>query len=143
MEALTKSRDFLTCISLTTLTAILALAPISSANTNAEFIKLCEQAKDYWGCFRSMTGKPSEWRSYGPLEVDWSVWRLVNGNYIAPTINSQGKSLYFAVNCVAGKINFIPANGTWNEWSLPFEGFESDLVADLCREKNQPYQITE
>ncbi|MDP6196859.1 MAG: LysM peptidoglycan-binding domain-containing protein [Prochlorococcaceae cyanobacterium ETNP18_MAG_17] len=81
--------------------------------------------------------KPSknEWRTYGPLQVDWANWKLMGGSYVAPTLNKKGKPLYLAVNCPARKLNTTGANGSWKTWNAPQERFERDLVKDLCKAK--------
>ncbi|HGY5538386.1 MAG TPA: LysM peptidoglycan-binding domain-containing protein [Prochlorococcus sp.] len=77
----------------------------------------------------------NEWRTYGPLQVDWANWKLMGGSYVAPTLNKKGKPLYLAVNCPARKLNTTGANGSWKTWNAPQERFERDLVKDLCKAK--------
>ena len=74
-----------------------------------------------------------EWRTYGPLQVDWANWQSMGGSYVAPTLNSKGQPLYLAINCPARKINVTGANGNWKNWSLPSLGFERDLLRDRCK----------
>ena len=79
-----------------------------------------------------MEVKPASWRSYGPLQVDWSNWQSMGGSDVAPTLNSEGQSLYVAVNCSAQKINATGANGMWKSWIAPQTEFERALVKDRC-----------
>ena len=76
--------------------------------------------------------KKSDWRTYGPLKIDWSKWQRLEGSYVTPTLNRDGKALYLAVNCNAKKLNATGANGTWKNWIEPIEKFEHDLIKDLC-----------
>ena len=79
--------------------------------------------------------KKVEWRTYGPLQVDWTNWQSMGGSYVAPTLNRDGKSLYLAVNCPARKINATGDNGAWKTWSAPQDNFERALLNDLCKAK--------
>ncbi len=79
--------------------------------------------------------KKSEWRTYGPLQVDWSHWNLIAGSYVAPSLNNKGKPLYLAVNCSVKKINSTGENGVWKDWNNPVKSFEKNLVIDLCKTK--------
>ncbi len=77
----------------------------------------------------------SLFRSYGPLQIDWSKWHLMGGSYVTPTLNKEGQALYLAVNCSVKKINATGANGSWKQWSQPVHKFEKDLLKDLCKAK--------
>ena len=81
---------------------------------------------------KSVAAKPATWRTYGPLQVDWSNWQSMGGSMVAPTLNSEGKPLYVAVNCSARKINVTSSDGAWKSWIAPQTNFEKDLVKDLC-----------
>ena len=80
----------------------------------------------------SVQPNPAAWRTYGPLQVDWSNWQSMGGSEVAPTLNSDGQSLYVAVNCSAKKINATGANGMWKNWIAPQSAFEKALVKDRC-----------
>lgn len=82
---------------------------------------------------KSVQPKDADWRTYGPLQVDWANWQSMGGSDVAPTLNSDGKPLYIAVNCAANKINVTGADGSWKSWSAPQSGFEDDLVKDRCK----------
>ncbi len=75
----------------------------------------------------------SEWRTYGPLQVNWSNWKFMNDGYVAPTIHKNGSALYLAINCSLRKINSTGSNGAWRNWFSPVTNFEEDLVNDLCK----------
>ena len=79
--------------------------------------------------------KKADWRTYGPLQVDWANWQVMGGSQVAPTLNAQGQALYLAVNCSAEKINATGADGNWKQWSGPKSSFEKDLVKDRCQAK--------
>ncbi len=80
------------------------------------------------------SGKP-DWRTYGPLQVDWTGWQPMGGSMVAPTLNAQGQSLYLAINCGARKLNATTQNGDWKTWDDPSSDFELQLVNDYCRSR--------
>lgn len=77
---------------------------------------------------------PPDWRSYGPLQVDWSAWRPMAGSLVAPGVNSQGQTLYVAVNCGARRLNVTGPAGAWKTWDAPRESFEQELLGAACRD---------
>jgi LysM repeat protein len=77
------------------------------------------------------SGKP-DWRTYGPLQVDWASWQPMGGSMVAPTLNGEGQSLYLAINCTARKINATSQAGQWKAWDDPQAEFEQKLISDLC-----------
>ena len=79
--------------------------------------------------------KKADWRTYGPLQVDWANWQTMGGSEVVPTLNAQGQALYLAVNCSAGKLNATGADGNWKQWSGPQSSFEKDLLKDRCQVK--------
>ena len=81
---------------------------------------------------KSVVAKASTWRTYGPLQIDWSKWQSMGGSMVAPTLNIEGKPLYVAVNCSARKINVTGSDGAWKSWIAPQTNFEKDLVKDRC-----------
>jgi LysM repeat protein len=74
-----------------------------------------------------------DWRSYGPLQVDWANWQPMGGSYVAPTLNGDGKPVYLAVNCGARKLNATSQSGQWKSWDAPQTDFEEQLISDLCK----------
>jgi LysM repeat protein len=80
-------------------------------------------------------GKP-DWRTYGPLQVDWTGWQPMGGSMVAPTLNAQGQSLYTAINCGARKLNATTPTGDWKTWDAPSSDFELQLVNDYCRSRS-------
>jgi LysM repeat protein len=79
--------------------------------------------------------KSADWRTYGPLQVDWANWQPMGGSQVVPTLNAKGQALYLAVNCSAKKINATGADGSWKVWEAPKNRFEKDLVKDRCQVK--------
>ena len=77
--------------------------------------------------------KAADWRSYGPLQVDWANWQPMDGSHVVPTLNAQGQALYLAINCSAGKLNVTGADGAWKAWAAPQSSFEKDLMKDRCK----------
>lgn len=77
--------------------------------------------------------KPPEWRTYGPIQVDFANWQPLGGSMVAPALNSAGQSIFLAVNCTAGKLNATGEAGAWKSWDAPQSEFERQLVRDLCR----------
>jgi len=76
-----------------------------------------------------------DWRSYGPLQVDWANWMPMGGSYVAPSLNSDGQPLYLAINCNAKRLNATGQSGAWKTWDAPQSGFEQQLINDLCKAK--------
>ena len=81
---------------------------------------------------KAVVAKAATWRTYGPLQVDWSNWQSMGGSMVAPTLNNEGKPLYVAVNCSVRKINVTSSDGAWKSWIAPQTNFEKDLVKDRC-----------
>jgi LysM repeat protein len=81
----------------------------------------------------AVIAKQADWRTYGPLQVDWANWRPMGGSQVVPSLNDKGQALYLAVNCSAGKINATGADGSWKAWAAPANSFEKDLVKDRCQ----------
>ena len=77
----------------------------------------------------------ASWRTYGPLQVDWSNWQPMGGSLVAPTLNASGQPFYLAINCSARKLNATTANGDWKTWDDPTSDFEKKLVTDLCKSR--------
>ena len=75
------------------------------------------------------------WRSYGPLQIDWSSWQEMNGSHVAPTLHENGRSIYLAINCPARRFNATGTNGAWQDWIYPSDQFEHKLINDLCNSK--------
>jgi hypothetical protein len=76
-----------------------------------------------------------DWRTYGPIQVDWANWQTMGGSYVAPSLNSEGQPLYLAINCAARKLNATGQSGAWKTWDAPQTDFENQLVKDLCLSK--------
>ncbi len=74
-----------------------------------------------------------DWRSYGPLQVDFSNWQPLGGSQVAPALNSSGQPIFLAVNCTARKINTTGEAGAWKSWDPPQTDFEEQLVKDVCK----------
>jgi LysM repeat protein len=83
----------------------------------------------------TVVAKSADWRTYGPLQVDWANWQPMGGSQVVPTLNGEGKALYLAVNCPAGKLNVTGVDGSWKTWASPQSRFEEDLMKDRCQAK--------
>ena len=81
----------------------------------------------------SVVAKGADWRTYGPLQVDWANWQLMGGSQVVPSLNAEGQALYLAVNCDAEKLNVTGADGSWKTWASPKSSFEKALVKDRCQ----------
>ena len=81
----------------------------------------------------AIVAKGADWRSYGPLQVDWANWQTMGDSQVVPTLNAAGQPLYLAINCGARKINVTGSDGSWKAWSSPLRRFEKDLVKDRCQ----------
>jgi hypothetical protein len=77
-----------------------------------------------------------DWRTYGPMQVNWAAWQPMGGSMVAPTLNGQGQTLYVAINCGARKLNATTASGEWQAWSDPSVEHEQQLVSDYCKNRN-------
>lgn len=77
-----------------------------------------------------------DWRTYGPLQVNWAAWQPMGGSMVAPTLNRQGLGLYVAINCGARKFNTTTPTGEWLTWSDPKGDDERQLVNDYCRNRS-------
>lgn len=82
------------------------------------------------------TPAKADWRTYGPLQIDWANWQPMGGSLVAPTLNSQGQSLYLAINCGARKLNATSAAGQWKSWDDPQTDFEEQMISDLCKARS-------
>jgi hypothetical protein len=74
----------------------------------------------------------SDWRTYGPMQVDWTSWQPMGGSMVAAVVNAKGESLYTSINCGARKINSTNASGQWGSWNDPASEVETKLVNDFC-----------
>jgi LysM repeat protein len=88
------------------------------------------------GLATTPTGGKPDWRTYGPLQVDWANWQPMGGSMVAPTLNGEGQSLYLAINCTARKLNATSQAGQWKTWDDPQADFEQQLVNDLCKARS-------
>jgi LysM repeat protein len=75
----------------------------------------------------------ANWRTYGPLQVDFANWRPLGGSDVAPALNSAGQPIFVSVNCSAQKINATGEGGAWKTWEPPQTDFEQALVRDACK----------
>ncbi|MEB3234533.1 MAG: peptidoglycan-binding protein, partial [Cyanobacteriota bacterium] len=76
-----------------------------------------------------------DWRTYGPMQVDWANWRAMGGSFVAPSLGRDGKPHYLAINCGARKLNATSQSGQWRTWDSPQNDDEQRLVSDLCSSK--------
>ena len=83
----------------------------------------------------AMASRP-DWRTYGPLQVNWAAWQPMGGSMVAPTLNGEGQTLYVAINCGARKFNSTTPAGAWQNWSDPNGDHEQQLVNDYCRTRS-------
>ena len=81
----------------------------------------------------TVVAKGADWRTYGPLQVDWANWQPMGGSQVVPSLNAEGQALYLAVNCDAEKLNVTGADGSWKTWASPKSSFEKALVKDRCQ----------
>jgi LysM repeat protein len=99
---------------------------VATTNTAKKVVSSATTAK-------TEMAKSADWRTYGPLQVNWANWQPMGGSQVVPTLNSQGQGLYLAVNCSAKKINATGADGSWKLWAAPQSRFEKALVKDRCQ----------
>ena len=101
--------------------------------TKKAVVKQKPVAKQKPAASSAVVAKGADWRTYGPLQVDWANWQTMGDSRVVPTLNTAGQPLYLAVNCGARKINVTGADGSWKAWASPSSRFEKDLVKDRCR----------
>jgi LysM repeat protein len=82
-------------------------------------------------------GGAPDWRSYGPLQVDFANWQPLGGSQVAPALNGGGQEIFLAVNCTARKLNTTGETGTWKSWDQPQGDFEERLILDACKARAQ------
>jgi len=78
----------------------------------------------------------ADWRTYGPMQVNWTAWQPMGGSMVAPSLNAKGQTFYTAINCGARKLNATTVSGEWQAWSDPSAEFEQQLVTDYCRSRS-------
>ena len=115
------------------------VTPIAKASTTSTTATTSPTSRPSTGS-KPSSSKPSsskpqgpDWRSYGPLQVDWANWQPMGGSFVAPTLNSDGKPVYLAVNCGARKLNATSQSGQWKSWDAPQSDFEEQLISDICK----------
>ena len=101
--------------------------------TKKAVVKQKPVAKQKPAASSAVVAKGADWRTYGPLQVDWANWQTMGDSRVVPTLNAAGQPLYLAVNCGARKINVTGADGGWKAWASPSSRFEKDLVKDRCQ----------
>ena len=108
--------------------------PIAKASTTPNTATTSPASRPSTGSKLS-SSKPQgpDWRSYGPLQVDWANWQPMGGSFVAPTLNGDGKPVYLAVNCGARKLNATSQSGQWKSWDAPQSDFEEQLISDICK----------
>jgi LysM repeat protein len=113
-----------------TSTPVISARPTASAATAA-----APQAAAATSTTVAMASAP-DWRTYGPLQVNWAAWQPMGGSMVAPTLNNQGQTLYLAINCGARKFNSTTPSGEWQSWNDPSGDYEQQLVSDYCRSRS-------
>jgi len=78
----------------------------------------------------------ADWRTYGPVQVNWTAWQPMGGSMVAPSLNAKGQTYYTAINCGARKLNATTVSGEWQAWSDPSAEYEMQLVTDYCRSRS-------
>ena len=104
---------------------------------------LCSSSLDYRGCIEFHKSKEHmypqfnqnapQWRNYGPIKVQWSMWHSKGNNYVAPSLNAKGTAFFIAVNCKEQRLNTTGPNNEWKGWFEPLESFEKLLYSDRCK----------
>jgi outer membrane biosynthesis protein TonB len=110
---------------------------VATAKTSSKSTSKAAASKPTSTASASTAGKGSapDWRTYGPLQVDWANWQSMGGSYVAPSLNSDGQPLYLAINCGAKRLNATGQSGAWKTWDAPQSEFEHKLIRDLCSSK--------
>ena len=56
-------------------------------------------------------------RNYGPLILNFSQAKQMEGSIVVPAKNSKGQPIYVAAFCEERLFNFTGAEFEWSEWS--------------------------
>lgn len=75
----------------------------------------------------------NNWKSYGPIKINWSNWKYQDGSYVSSALNKNGQPLFIAIKCPDQKINRTGANGNWRNWMAPRDDFEYKLLKEFCK----------
>jgi LysM repeat protein len=106
--------------------------PIQSQPKPAAATTVASAPRAARGPVQEAASGKSDWRTYGPLQVDWTSWQPMGGSMVAAMINAKGESFYTAINCGARKINSTNASGQWGLWNDPASEVDTKLVNDYC-----------
>ena len=109
-----------------------ARTSVAAGTTTAAAATTQTQASTGLNTATAMAARP-DWRSYGPLQVDWANWQTMGGSLVAPVLASDGQSQYMAINCGARKMNATSSSGQWKSWADPRSDFEQQLLTDACK----------
>ena len=74
----------------------------------------------------------NKWFKYGSLNIHWSDWRYLDGNYITKVKNKNNRPFLLAINCRRRTMNNTIMNSTWRNWYFPKRNFEHKLIIDFC-----------
>ena len=87
----------------------------------------------------SLLGGPAkaELRQYGPLNVDFSQSKTMNGAIMLRATNSRDQVLFVGAYCDKRLFNYTGAEYKWKTWSKPATANEEQLVVDLCNLASQ------
>ncbi|WP_411867877.1 LysM peptidoglycan-binding domain-containing protein [Vulcanococcus limneticus] len=118
-----------------TTTATASAKPVSSQPVTQPVVVAARAPQTTTSTKPSAAPAKPDWRTYGPLQVDWANWQTMGGSFVTPSLNSEGQPLYLAVNCSARRINATGQSGAWRSWDAPQSEFETQLLNDLCRSR--------
>ena len=79
--------------------------------------------------------KTDEWRTYGPIRLDWAGWNKMGESYVTRGMNSKEGHFWLSVSCEKLKINVTGKDGKWMSWLKPKAIFEYGFVGNLCSSK--------
>lgn len=78
----------------------------------------------------------NNWRSYGPLQINWSSWEQRGDSTIIPIVNANGDDLFISINCGRRRINITNTAYQWGTWTNPTSDWEINLVNDFCSRRS-------
>ena len=73
-----------------------------------------------------------KWINYGPLKVNWSEWRYLDGNYITKVKTKKNKAFFIGISCENRSLNNTLEDSYWTNWYFPEYDFEYKLINDFC-----------
>ena len=76
---------------------------------------------------------PPDWRTYGPLQVDFSNWRPMGGSQVAPALNSRASRCSWPSTAPPARSTPPAKRAAGSSWEDPQADFEEQLIKDTLQ----------